>query len=101
MKHIVVILSMLMLTNCSMPLIGSLSGNAITGVVSGKASHSVASATVDIITYEKTGKTTKQHLLSAMTDEKQEEEKSLTIVYYEEFKDKMYARHPFNYTLMP
>ena len=93
---------MLMLTNCSMPLIGSLSGNAITGVVSGKASHSVASATVDIITYEQTGKTTKQHLLSAMTDKKQEEEeKSLTIVYYEEFKDKVYARHPFNYTLMP
>lgn len=84
-----------------MPLIGSLGGNAITGVVSGKASHSVASATVDVITYEKTGKTTKQHLLSAVKDEKQEEQKPITVVYYEEFKERVYARHPFNYTLIP
>ena len=83
-----------------MPLVSSLGGSAVTGVVSGKASHSVASATVDIISYEHTGKTTKQHLLSAVTDKKQEE-KPKTIVYYEEFKEQVYARHPFNYTLIP
>tara|TARA_B100000073_G_C23421150_1_gene447285 strand:+ start:83 stop:358 length:276 start_codon:yes stop_codon:yes gene_type:complete len=91
---------MLLLTNCSLPLVGSLSGSAVTGVVSGKASHSIASATVDIISYEHTGKTTKQHLLSAVTDKKQEE-KPKTIVYYEEFKDKVYARNSFTYTMMP
>lgn len=101
MKNVVVILSMLMLTNCSLPLVGSLGGSAVTGVVSGNASHSLASATVDIITYEQTGKTTKQHLLTALKDEKQEEQKPITIAYYEEFKEQVYTRYPFNYTLIP
>ena len=100
MNKISLLCVLLLLTNCSLPLVGSLSGSAVTGVVSGKASHSVASATVDIISYEHTGKTTKQHLLSAVTDKKQEE-KPKTIVYYEEFKDKVYARHSYNYTMMP
>ena len=93
-------LILIFLTGCSVPLVGSLGGSAVTGVVSGKASHSVASATVDIISYEHTGKTTKQHLLSAVTD-KEPEQNSKTITYYEEFKEKVYASHSVTYTLMP
>ena len=49
MRKIYTLLSLLLLTNCSMPLVSSLGGSAVTGVVSGKATHSLASAGVDVM----------------------------------------------------
>ena len=92
---------MLLLTNCSLPLVGSLSGSAVTGVVSGKATHSAVSAGVDIMMYEQTGKTTKQHLYTKVFPDK-DIDKSKTIVLYEDFKDKVIvASKQDDYFLMP
>ena len=81
MKKIFTLLSLFLLTNCSMPLVSSLGGSAVTGVVSGKATHSAVSAGVDIMMYEQTGKTTKQHLYTKMFPDK-DVDKSKTIVLY-------------------
>ena len=101
MKKIYTILSLLLLTNCSMPLVSSIGGSAVTGVVSGKATHSAVSAGVDIMMYEHTGKTTKQHLYTKVFPDK-DLNKSKTIVLYEDFKDKVIvASKQDDYFLMP
>ncbi len=101
MKKIYTILSLLLLTNCSMPLVSSIGGSAVTGVVSGKATHSAVSAGVDIMMYEHTGKTTKQHLYTKVFPDK-DLNKSKTIVLYEDFKDKVIvASKQDDYYLMP
>ena len=101
MKKIYTILSLLLLTNCSMPLVSSIGGSAVTGVVSGKATHSAVSAGVDIMMYEHTGKTTKQHLYTKVFPDK-DLNKSKTIVLYEDFKDKVIvASKQDDYCLMP
>ena len=101
MKKIYTILSLLLLTNCSMPLVSSIGGSAVTGVVSGKATHSAVSAGVDIMMYERTGKTTKQHLYTKVFPDK-DLNKSKTIVLYEDFKDKVIvASKQDDYYLMP
>ena len=101
MKKIYTILSLLLLTNCSMPLVSSIGGSAVTGVVSGKATHSAVSAGVDIMMYEQTGKTTKQHLYTKVFPDK-DVDKSKTIVLYEDFKDKVIvASKQDDYFLMP
>ena len=101
MKKIFTLLSLFLLTNCSMPLVSSLGGSAVTGVVSGKATHSAVSAGVDIMMYEQTGKTTKQHLFTKVFPDK-DIDKSKTIVLYEDFKDKVIvASKQDDYFLMP
>ena len=101
MKKIYTLLSLLLLTNCSMPLVSSIGGSAVTGVVSGKATHSAVSAGVDIMMYEHTGKTTKQHLYTKVFPDK-DLNKSKTIVLYEDFKDKVIvASKQDDYYLMP
>ena len=101
MKKIFTLLSLFLLTNCSMPLVSSLGGSAVTGVVSGKATHSAVSAGVDIMMYEQTGKTTKQHLYTKVFPDK-DIDKSKTIVLYEDFKDKVIvASKQDDYFLMP
>ena len=84
-----------------MPLVSSLGGSAVTGVVSGKATHSAVSAGVDIMMYEQTGKTTKQHLFTKVFPNKNVD-KSKTIVLYEDFKGKVIvASKQDDYFLMP
>ena len=57
MKNLLAIISLVVLTNCSLPLVGSVGTSSVTGVVTGKYTHSAVTTVVDIATYEKTGKT--------------------------------------------
>ena len=61
-----------------------------TGVVTGKYTHSSATTVVDIATYEKTGKTAKQHLYSKIFEKEKATPK--TVLMYDDFKQKTYAR---------
>ena len=90
MKNILAIISLVVLTNCSLPLVGSVGTSSVTGVVTGKYTHSAATTVIDIATYEKTGKTTKQHLYSKIFEKEQDTPKS--VLMYDDFKQKTYAR---------
>ena len=90
MKNLLAIISLVALTNCSLPLIGSVGTSSVTGVVTGKYTHSAATTVIDIATYEKTGKTTKQHLYSKIFQKEKETPK--TVLMYDDFKQKTYAR---------
>ena len=90
MKNLLAIISLVALTNCSLPLIGSVGTSSVTGVVTGKYTHSAATTVIDIATYEKTGKTTKQHLYSKIFQKEKETPK--TVLLYDDFKQKTYAR---------
>lgn len=72
-----ILFSILLLTSlnaCSLPLIGSLTTNSITGVATGNYQRSLVSGGVDILVHESTGKTPGQHLY-AMIDNKHTKEK--------------------------
>ncbi len=90
MKNLLAIISLVVLTNCSLPLVGSVGTSSVTGVVTGKYTHSAATTVIDIATYEKTGKTTKQHLYSKIFQKEKETPK--TVLMYEDFKGRTYAR---------
>ena len=90
MKNLLAIISLVALTNCSLPLLGSVGTSSVTGVVTGKYTHSAATTVIDIATYEKTGKTTKQHLYSKIFQKEKETPK--TVLMYDDFKQKTYAR---------
>ena len=90
MKNLLAIISLVALTNCSLPLVGSVGTSTVTGAVTGKYTHSAATTLVDIAVYEKTGKTTKQHFFSSMFE--QEKETPKTVLFYDDFKQKTYAR---------
>jgi|TARA_X000000368_G_scaffold259353_1_gene205008 ABC-type uncharacterized transport system ATPase component len=90
MKNLLAIISLVALTNCSLPLVGSVGTSSVTGVVTGKYTHSAATTVIDIATYEKTGKTTKQHLYSKIFQKEKETPK--TVLMYDDFKQKTYAR---------
>tara|TARA_B100001121_G_C18499875_1_gene531467 strand:+ start:146 stop:457 length:312 start_codon:yes stop_codon:yes gene_type:complete len=90
MKNLLAIISLVALTNCSLPLVGSVGTSTVTGAVTGKYTHSAATTLVDIAVYEKTGKTTKQHFFSSMFE--QEKETPKTVLLYDDFKQKTYAR---------
>jgi len=90
MKNLLAIISLVALTNCSLPLIGSVGTSSVTGVVTGKYTHSAATTVIDIATYEKTGKTTKQHLYSKIFQKEKETPRS--VLMYDDFKQKTYAR---------
>ena len=90
MKNLLAIISLVAFTNCSLPLIGSVGTSSVTGVVTGKYTHSAATTVIDIATYEKTGKTTKQHLYSKIFQKEKETPK--TVLMYDDFKQKTYAR---------
>jgi len=90
MKNLLAIISLVALTNCSLPLVGSVGTSSVTGVVTGKYTHSAATTVIDIATYEKTGKTTKQHLYSKIFQKEKETPK--TVLLYDDFKQKTYAR---------
>jgi len=57
------------LNGCSLPLIGSLTTNSITGAVTGNYQRSLVSGGIDFAVHESTGKTPGQHLY-AMVDNK-------------------------------
>lgn len=90
MKNLLAIISLVALTNCSLPLVGSVGTSSVTGVVTGKYTHSAATTVIDIATYEKTGKTTKQHLYSKIFQKEKETPRS--VLMYDDFKQKTYAR---------
>ena len=90
MKNLLAIISLVALTNCSLPLVGSVGTSSVTGVVTGKYTQSAATTVIDIVTYEKTGKTTKQHLYSKIFQKEKETPK--TVLMYDDFKQKTYAR---------
>ena len=90
MKNLLAIISLVVLTNCSLPLVGSVGTSSVTGVVTGKYTHSAATTVVDIATYEKTGKTAKQHLYSKIFEKEKDTPKS--VLMYDDFKQKTYAR---------
>ena len=90
MKNLLAIISLVALTNCSLPLVGSVGTSSVTGMVTGKYTHSAATTVIDIATYEKTGKTTKQHLYSKIFQKEKETPK--TVLMYDDFKQKTYAR---------
>tara|TARA_X000001388_G_C2119005_1_gene80722 strand:+ start:134 stop:445 length:312 start_codon:yes stop_codon:yes gene_type:complete len=90
MKNLLAIISLVALTNCSLPLVGSVGTSSVTGVVTGKYTHSAATTVIDIATYEKTGKTTKQHLYSKIFQKEKETPK--TVLMYDDFKQKTHAR---------
>ena len=90
MKNLLAIISLVALTNCSLPLVGSVGTSSVTAVVTGKYTHSAATTVIDIATYEKTGKTTKQHLYSKIFQKEKETPK--TVLLYDDFKQKTYAR---------
>ena len=65
-----IISSLLLITflnGCSLPLIGSLTTNSITGLATGNHQRSLVSGSVDFLMHEATGKTPGQHLY-AMVD---------------------------------
>ena len=75
MKKILFSLLLLTLLNaCSLPLIGSLTTNSITGAVTGEYQRSLVSGGVDILVHESTGKTPGQHLY-AMVENKHTKKK--------------------------
>tara|TARA_X000001382_G_scaffold17330_1_gene10805 strand:- start:538 stop:849 length:312 start_codon:yes stop_codon:yes gene_type:complete len=90
MKNLLAIISLVALTNCSLPLVGSVGTSSVTGMVTGKYTHSAATTVIDIATYEKTGKTTKQHLYSKIFQKEKETPK--TVLMYDDFKQKTHAR---------
>ena len=90
MKNLLAIISLVALTNCSLPLVGSVGTSSVTGLVTGKYTHSAATTVIDIATYEKTGKTTKQHLYSKIFQKEKETPK--TVLMYDDFKQKTHAR---------
>ena len=103
MKTLLAIISLVALTNCSLPLVGSVGTSTVTGAVTGKYTHSAATTMVAIAVYEKTGKTTKQHFFSSIFDKEKETPK--TVLLYDDFKQKTYARlsshKHFNEVLAP
>ena len=67
MKRAIVLLvvcwsGLVMLQGCSLPLVGSITGNSLTAAVTGNYERSLVNGGIDLIVHKKTGKTTSQHL---------------------------------------
>jgi len=67
MKRAIVLLvvcwsGLVMLQGCSLPLVGSITGNSLTAAVTGNYERSLVNGGIDLIVHQKTGKTTSQHL---------------------------------------
>jgi len=59
MKNIVLSISLLtMLNACSVPLLGSLTSNGLTGAATGKYQKSLGHSALDLMVHHKTGHTT-------------------------------------------
>lgn len=72
MKNIVLsILLLTMLNACSVPLMGSLTSNGITGAATGNYHKSLGHSALDMMVHHKTGHTTSEHLFKKMKPQKE------------------------------
>lgn len=68
------ILSMMLLTMlnaCSLPLVGSLTSNGITGAATGNYNKSIGHSALDMMVHHKTGHTTTELLIKKVKEEKE------------------------------
>ena len=73
-KIIGIVICTVLLQGCSLPLIGSITTNSITGAVTGNHQRSLISGAIDFGVHESTGKTPGQHLY-AMIENKHTKKK--------------------------
>ena len=72
MKNIVLsILLLTMLNACSVPLMGSLTSNGITGAATGNYHKSLGHSALDMMVHHKTGHTTTELLIKKVNEEKE------------------------------
>tara|TARA_Y100000817_G_C16412688_1_gene348264 strand:+ start:73 stop:306 length:234 start_codon:yes stop_codon:yes gene_type:complete len=72
MKHLILLMTLLtMLNACSLPLVGSLTSNGITGAATGNYNKSLGHSVLDMAVHHKTGHTTTEMLIKEFKKQKE------------------------------